>query len=70
VRAEPTAPQSDPPDDAADPNVDGRAVALTVFSWVKWWGRIELPLLFLFIRRGRGSLATLKQLSFIHAARW
>jgi hypothetical protein len=51
-------------------NVDGRAVALTVFSSVKWWGRVELPLFFLFIRRGRNSLGTLKQLSFIHAARW
>jgi hypothetical protein len=51
-------------------NVDGEAVALTVFSSVKWWGLLELPLLFLFIRRGRGSLKDLKQLSFIHAARW
>jgi len=51
-------------------NVDGQAVALTVFSGVRWWGPLWLPLFFLFIRRGSGSLKTLKQLSFIHAARW
>ena len=51
-------------------NVDGEAVALTVFSTVRSWGLLELPLLFLFIRRGRGALKDLKQLSFIHAARW
>src|SRR5919112_3752608 len=62
--------RSSPPNDGMERNVDGRAVALTVFSSVKWWGRVELPLFFLFIRRGRNSLGTLKQLSFIHAARW
>lgn len=51
-------------------NVDGEAVALTVFSTVRWWGLVELPLFFLFIRLRRRSLATLKRLSFIHAARW
>lgn len=51
-------------------NVDGEAVALTVFSTVRWWGPLWLPLFFLFIRRGRNSLKELKQLSFIHAARW
>jgi hypothetical protein len=51
-------------------NVDGRAVALTVFSTVKSWGLVELPALFWFIRRGRGSLGDLRKLSFIHAARW
>lgn len=70
VSAERSAPELTPTGDAADRNVDGRAVALTVFSTVKWWGRVELPLFFLFIRLGRGSLATLKRLSFIHAARW
>jgi hypothetical protein len=50
-------------------NVDGEAVALTVFSSVRLWGLIELPLLFLVLRSGR-ALGTLKQLSFIHAARW
>jgi hypothetical protein len=51
-------------------NVDGEAVALTVYSTVRWWGPLWLPLFFLFIRRGRNSLKELKQLSFIHAARW
>jgi hypothetical protein len=51
-------------------NVAGDAVALTVFSTVKWWGRLELPLFFLAIRKGRQSLGTLKRLSFIHSARW
>jgi hypothetical protein len=51
-------------------NIDGEAVALTVFSTVRRWGLVELPLFFLFIRRRRGSLKELKQLSFIHAARW
>jgi hypothetical protein len=51
-------------------NIDGEAVAITVFSTVKWWGRIELPLFFLYIRLRSSSLGTLKQLSFIHAARW
>jgi len=55
---------------AADRNVDGQAVALTVFSTTRWWGRIELPLFFLFLRLRAGSLGTLRQLSFIHAARW
>lgn len=51
-------------------NIDGEAVALTVFSTVKLWGLLELPLFFLFVRLRRNSLNTLKQLSFIHAARW
>ncbi len=51
-------------------NVDGEAVALTVFSTVERWGLVELPLFFQVIRRGRGSLNRLKELSFIHAARW
>jgi hypothetical protein len=55
---------------AEDRNVAGHAVALTVFSTVRWWGRIELPLFFLWIRRRRGSLGRLRRLSFIHAARW
>jgi hypothetical protein len=52
-----------------DRNVEGEAVALTVFSTVRWWGRIELPLFFLYVRH-LGSLAKLRHLSFIHAARW
>lgn len=51
-------------------NVDGEAVALTVFSTVKRWGLLELPPFFLFVRLRKNSLNTLKQLSFIHAARW
>lgn len=53
-----------------DRNVDGNAIALTVFSAVRWWGQIELPLFFEYLRRGSGSLGDLKALSFIHAARW
>jgi len=51
-------------------NVDGQAVALTVFSTVRSWGLVELPPFFTVIRLGRHSLDTLKRLSFIHAARW
>jgi hypothetical protein len=51
-------------------NIDGQAVAITVFSTVKWWGPIELPLFFLFIRLRKSSLTDLRTLSFIHAARW
>jgi hypothetical protein len=51
-------------------NVDGEAVALTVFSAVRRWGLLELPLFLLVIRLRKNSLNTLKQLSFIHAARW
>lgn len=55
---------------ADDRNVDGEAIALTVFTTVRWWGRLGLPLFFLSIRLRAGSLAALKRLSFIHAARW
>jgi hypothetical protein len=55
---------------AADRNVHGYAIALTVFSTVKAWGRLELPLFFLAILLRAGSLGTLKELSFIHSARW
>jgi hypothetical protein len=51
-------------------NIDGQAIALTVFSTVKWWGRVWMPLVFLYARlvpRSRGKLA---ELSFIHFARW
>jgi hypothetical protein len=54
----------------ASGNIDGEAIAITVFSNVKWWGRIELPLFFLYIRLRSNSLGDLKKLSFIHAARW
>jgi len=51
-------------------NVDGQAVALSVFSTVRWWGNVELPAFFGVLRLSPGSLGTLRQLSFIHAARW
>jgi hypothetical protein len=53
-----------------DRNVAGEAVALTVFSTVKWWGRLELALFFFALRLRQSSLGTLKKLSFIHSARW
>ena len=51
-------------------NVDGQAIAITVFSTVKWWGGVWLPVLFLGARLFPRSLDTLKRLSFIHFARW
>ena len=51
-------------------NVDGQAIAITVFSTVKWWGRAWLPFLFWFARTFPRSRGTLAQLSFIHFARW
>jgi hypothetical protein len=55
---------------AAEANVAGEAVALTVFSTVKRWGLLELPLFFLVLRKAPKSLTTLKRLSFIQSARW
>jgi hypothetical protein len=54
----------------ADPDVHGEAVALTVFSTVKWWGRLELPLYFAYIRLRTRALRNLRRLSFIQSARW
>jgi hypothetical protein len=51
-------------------NVDGQAIAITVFSTIKWWGRLFLPLLFLVARMFPRLTRTLRQLSFIHFARW
>jgi hypothetical protein len=51
-------------------NVNGQAIALTVFSTVKWWGRLWLRLVFLFARLVPSSRGTLAKLSFIHFARW
>jgi hypothetical protein len=51
-------------------NVDGQAIAITVFSAVKWWGRVWLPLVFLYARLFPKSHSTLAKLSFIHFARW
>jgi hypothetical protein len=51
-------------------NVDGQAIAITVFSTVKWWGGVWLPVLFLIARLFPRVLGTLEKLSFIHFARW
>jgi hypothetical protein len=51
-------------------NVDGQAIAITVFSTIKWWGRIFLPILFFVTKRLPKLTETLVQLSFIHFARW
>jgi hypothetical protein len=54
----------------ASRNTADQALAITVFSTVKWWGRAWLPLLFLYARLRPQSRSTLAQLSFIHFARW
>jgi hypothetical protein len=51
-------------------NVAGQAIAITVFSTVKWWGRIWLPLVFWYTRAFPGRGKDLRALSFIHFARW
>jgi hypothetical protein len=51
-------------------NNDGQAIAITVFSTIKWWGRIFLPVLFQATRRLPRLTGTLRELSFIHFARW
>ncbi len=51
-------------------NVHGQAIAITVFSTLKWWGRAWLPLVFLYARLRPNSGGTLAKLSFIHFARW
>jgi hypothetical protein len=51
-------------------NVDGQAIAITVFSTIKWWGRLFLALLFFLGRTFPRLTGTLRQLSFIHFARW
>jgi hypothetical protein len=51
-------------------NHDGQAIAITVFSTIKWWGRVFLPVLFTVTRRVPSLTGTLRQLSFIHFARW
>jgi hypothetical protein len=51
-------------------NVDGRAIAISVFSTLKWWGRLYLPILFFLAPRVPKLTETLRQLSFIHFARW
>jgi hypothetical protein len=51
-------------------NVDGQAIAITVFSTIKWWGRLYLPVLFFLAKRVPWLTETLRKLSFIHFARW
>ncbi len=51
-------------------NVDGQAIAITVFSSVKWPGRLWLALVFWFVTHFSKSQGTLGRLSFIHFARW
>ena len=54
----------------ADPNELGRASALTVVSTAKRRGVLPLRLLFFVGRLVPALLNTLRQLSFIHFARW
>ena len=54
----------------ADSNIDGVAIAITVFSTVKLWGRAFLPILFYVTKRRPQLTKTLVALSFIHFARW
>jgi len=54
----------------ASHNIDGQAIAITVFSTLKWWGRLFLPILFAVTKRVPKLTKTLVQLSFIHFARW
>ncbi len=52
-------------------NVVGQAIAINVFSAVRWWGRLWLPVLFLLARLFPGrSTSGIARLSFIHFARW
>jgi hypothetical protein len=51
-------------------NNDGQAIAITVFSTIRWTGRLFLPVLFLVTRTFPKLTVTLRQLSFIHFARW
>jgi hypothetical protein len=51
-------------------NHDGQAIAITVFSTVRWTGRVFLPVFFLVLRKVPKLTGTLRRLSFIHFARW
>ncbi len=51
-------------------NIDGLAIAITVFSTMKWWGRPWLKGIFLLPKLLPHRSITLKALSFIHFARW
>ena len=54
----------------ASGNVDGQVIAITVFSTIKWYGRVFLPVLFFATARFPNLTGTLAKLSFIHFARW
>ena len=54
----------------ASRNIDGQAISITVFSTIKWWGKLFLPVLFAVTKRVPKLTTTLVQLSFIHFARW
>src|SRR3954466_813620 len=54
----------------ASRNVDGQAIAITVFSTVKWWGRPWLPAVFWVATHVPSASGTLRKLSFIPFARW
>lgn len=54
----------------ASRNVHGHAIAITVFSTLRRWGLVWLPLVFLYARVVPKSRGTLARLSFIHFARW
>jgi hypothetical protein len=54
----------------ASRNVDGQAIAITVFSTIKLPGRPFLPILFFLTRKIPKLTVTLRTLSFIHFARW
>ncbi len=66
----PTTPGPTTATGTASRNVDGQAISITVFSTLKWWGRLYLPILFFLAKRVPALTATLRQLSFIHFARW
>ncbi len=51
-------------------NHDGQAIAITVFSTIRLPGRVFLPVLFFVTRTFPRLTVTLRQLSFIHFARW
>jgi hypothetical protein len=51
-------------------NADGVAISITVFSTIKWWGRLFLPILFFVTARIPKLTVALRTLSFIHFARW
>jgi hypothetical protein len=54
----------------ASRNIDGQAISITVFSTIKWWGRLFLPILFFATTRFPKLTQTRVKLSFIHFARW